>query len=333
VAGPMSGQNAAFGEQMQAGVQAAVDLINSKGGLNGELLSVAVADDGCDARRAVAAAQGFVAKDVRFVVGHFCSGATLAAAEIYGKADIVVMSPTASNSKVTESGHWNVLRLAARDDGQAVAFQALAQRELAGEKIAVVSDGTALLAGIADKVSAALRIKIAPGGKAFPDAVQAIRDSGATAVYLACGGAEAGTLAGDLKDAGLTLKIFGPDSLLVDAFWERSGEAGEGARASFPADPATVPQAQSLVARLRAANIPAEGATIASYAAVEIFVAAAKSGAANDGKALARALKSGATYASVLGTISFDGKGDVNPQQFDWYRWSLGSYAREQALN
>jgi branched-chain amino acid transport system substrate-binding protein len=333
VAGPMSGQNAGFGEQMKRGAQAAVDQINQDGGINGEQLALVSADDSCDARRAVAVAQDFISQDVRFVVGHFCSGAAQAAAETYAKADIVMVAPSASNPKLTDENHWNVLRLAARDDAQADAALARITADVPSAKIAVVTDGTPGMAALIGKFSGAAAITIKPGEKSFPDAVEAIRVSGANVVYLACAGAEGGILAGQIQDAGLTPKLYGPDSLLSDIFWERAGIAGEGTLATFARDPAASPKAQSLIAFLGAAGIAPDGATLPAYAAVQVFAAAAKAKTVNDGKAMAQWLKSGVAVDTVLGAVIFNSKGDVVPPRLDWYRWSLGSYSRDTQLN
>ncbi len=333
VAGPMTGQNAAFGQQMMIGTQAAVDSINAQGGINGEQLALVQVDDGCDSRRAVAGAQELVAKDARFVVGHFCSGSAIAAAEVYAKADVIMLSPSASNQQLTEGNKWNVFRLASRDDTQADFAMARIARDKPDAKVMVVTDGSPLLNLIARRAKGMAQISVTPGAASYPQAVEAIRTSGANVVYMACGGAEAGTLAADLKDAGITVAIYGPDSLIVDTFWERSGEAGEGAMATFAADPMAVPQAQSAVAQFKAAGLDPQGMALPSYAAVEVFEAAAKAKSVNNGAAMADWLRSGAEIQTVLGPVHFDRKGDVEPQRFDWYRWSQGSYMREQSAN
>ncbi len=330
VAGPLSGQNAAFGEQMVRGVQAAADKINADGGINGELLSIAAFDDGCDARRAVKAAQEFVSKDVRFVVGHFCSGASIAAADTYTNADIIMMSPTASNPKLTDNSQWNVFRLAARDDAQADMAATRIAADVPNAKIAVVTDDSPGMSALVKRLPGVAQIVIKPGDKDFSIAVEAIRASGATALYLAAAGAEAGLLAGQLQDAGLSLKLYGPDTLLVDVFWERAGPAAEGALVTFPSDALASPKAQSTAAFLAASGVEVSSGVLASYAAVEAFAAAAKARSVNDGKAMAEWLRSGANVDSVLGPLTFDARGDLSPPRLDWYRWSQGSYSRER---
>ena len=48
VAGPMTGANAAFGEQYMKGAQAAADKINAAGGVNGEKIVLVKGDDACE---------------------------------------------------------------------------------------------------------------------------------------------------------------------------------------------------------------------------------------------------------------------------------------------
>jgi branched-chain amino acid transport system substrate-binding protein len=333
VAGPMSGQNAAFGQQMTKGAQAAVDQINQDGGINGERLVLFSADDGCDARRAAAVAQEFVAKDARFIVGHFCSGASIAAADVYAKADIVMLSPTASNPRLTDENRWNVLRIAARDDAQADAALTRIRAEVPNARLAVITDGTAGMAALTGRFSGITPITIRPGSKQFPEAVSLIQSANANAVYLACAAAEAGLLAGQLQDAGLTPKLYGPDTLLADVFWENAGASGEGTLATFAADPAASPKAQGLITFLAASGVDVDGATLPSYAAVQVFAAAALAKSVNDGKAMAQWLKGGGRVETVLGAMTFDSKGDAQPVRLDWYRWSQGSYARETTVN
>ena len=56
VAGPITGSDAAVGEQMRRGAAMAVVDINAHGGLLGQKLSLQVGDDACDPKQAVAIA-------------------------------------------------------------------------------------------------------------------------------------------------------------------------------------------------------------------------------------------------------------------------------------
>ena len=117
-AGPLKGQYAALGEQLRQGVSRAVADINASGGVNGEQLVLEVADDGCDPKQAMTVANQLVAKGVKFVAGHYCSGSSIAAAKIYEDAGIIMISPSSTSPKFTDDGGWNVNRVCGRDDAQ-----------------------------------------------------------------------------------------------------------------------------------------------------------------------------------------------------------------------
>src|SRR6058998_2155180 len=78
VAGPITGQYAAFGEQMKRGAELAVKDINAQG--------------------------------VVFVDGHYCSGSSIPASQIYSDAGVLEISPASNSSKLTEQGLKNVFR-------------------------------------------------------------------------------------------------------------------------------------------------------------------------------------------------------------------------------
>src|SRR5439155_10539481 len=64
VVGPVTGSNAALGEQMTRGAKMAVADLNAKGGVMGKKLALEIADDACDPKQAVAAANEVVGKKV-----------------------------------------------------------------------------------------------------------------------------------------------------------------------------------------------------------------------------------------------------------------------------
>ena len=128
-AGPLTGNMAWFGEQHERGVAMAVAELNEAGGLLGESIELIVADDYCEGEQAVAAARKLIADGVVFVAGHLCSGATIPASALYQEAGIVMISPSATNPKLTEQGFSNVFRVVKRDSEQArLAGDYLAER-------------------------------------------------------------------------------------------------------------------------------------------------------------------------------------------------------------
>ncbi len=63
-AGPMTGEYAAFGQQMRAGAEQAVADINKAGGVLGQQLALEVGDDACDPKQAVSVANDLASKGI-----------------------------------------------------------------------------------------------------------------------------------------------------------------------------------------------------------------------------------------------------------------------------
>src|SRR3989337_1301113 len=102
--GPITGQYAAFGEQMKKGAEMAVADINAAGGVNGEKLVLEVGDDACDPKQAVAVANQMVSKGIKFMAGHFCSGSSIPASDIYAEEGIIQISGASTNPEFTQKG-------------------------------------------------------------------------------------------------------------------------------------------------------------------------------------------------------------------------------------
>jgi branched-chain amino acid transport system substrate-binding protein len=85
VAGPLTGGSAAFGAQLKNGTEQAVEDINAAGGILGQKIQLYVGDDRADPKEGVSVANKFVGDGVKFVIGHFNSGVTIPASEVYQK--------------------------------------------------------------------------------------------------------------------------------------------------------------------------------------------------------------------------------------------------------
>src|SRR6202142_2457222 len=150
VGGPLTGPNAAFGEQLQKGAQAAADDINAAGGVLGQKIVLEFGDDASDPKQGVSVANKFVGDGVKYVDGHFNSGVTIPASEVYADNGILEITPSATNPKITERGLWDIFRTCGRDDQQGKLWADLALGELKEKKIAIVHDKTTYGQGLAD---------------------------------------------------------------------------------------------------------------------------------------------------------------------------------------
>src|ERR1700709_2558301 len=106
-AGPMTGEYAAFGEQMKSGAEQAVADINKAGGVLGQQLVLDVGRGRCDPKQAVSVANQLASKKVKLVAGHYCSGSSIPASKVYAEEGILQISPASTNPKHTDEGGSN----------------------------------------------------------------------------------------------------------------------------------------------------------------------------------------------------------------------------------
>ena len=157
VHGPMTGQYAAFGEQLKNGAEMAVAEINAKGGVLGKKIELLIGDDACDPKQAVAIANKAVSDKVVFVDGHFCSGSSIPASRVYAESNILQISPASTNPKFTDERPGPaVYRVVGRDDAQGLVAGAYLAKHFKGKQVAILHDKSAYGKGIADETLKAM---------------------------------------------------------------------------------------------------------------------------------------------------------------------------------
>lgn len=339
VVGPITGSNAALGEQMTRGARMAVEDINAKGGVLGKKLALEIADDACDPKQAVAAANDVVGKGVVFVAGHYCSSASIPASAVYNEAGVLQMTPASTNPALTDDaakkGWNNVFRVCGRDDAQgAVAGKYLADT-YKGKNVAIIHDKTAYGKGLADetkKTANKLGLKeamyeaINQGDKDFTALISKMKQANIDAIYFGGYQTEAGLIVRQAQDQGLKAPLIGGDALVTEEFWKITGPAGEGTMMTFAPDPRKVPEAKAVVDKFMAQGYNPEGYTLYTYAAIQAFKDAAEKAKSVKVDDLSKALKS-MTVNTVIGQLSWDKKGDVTDPKYVLYVWKAGKYA------
>src|SRR5581483_739190 len=151
IAGPITGSNAATGAQMKNGVEQAVADINEGGGILGKKISASVGDDAADPKQGVSVANKLAGDGVKFVIGHYNSGVTIPASEVYQENGILEITPASTNPSVTERNMWNIFRVCGRDDQQGKVAGGYILAHFKGKKIAFVHDKTTYGKGLADE--------------------------------------------------------------------------------------------------------------------------------------------------------------------------------------
>jgi branched-chain amino acid transport system substrate-binding protein len=340
VVGPVTGSNAALGEQMTRGAKMAVADINAKGGVLGRKLDPIIADDACDPKQAVAAANDVVGKNVVFVAGHYCSSSSIPASAVYHEAGILQITPASTNPALTDDaakkGWNNVFRSCGRDDVQGgIAGKYLADH-FKGKRVAIIHDKTAYGKGIADETKKAMNAAglteamyeaITQGDKDFSALISKMKQANIDAIYFGGYQTEAGQIVRQARDQGLKAQFIGADALVTEEFWKISGPAGEGTLMTFPPDPRNVPAAKAVVDKFTAEGYNPEGYTLYTYAAIQAFAAAANKAKSLKVGDLSKTLRS-MTVDTVIGPLSWDKKGDVTDPKYVFYVWRDGKYAQ-----
>jgi branched-chain amino acid transport system substrate-binding protein len=330
VASAITGPNAAFGADMVNGAQQAVDDINKAGGILGQQITLERGDDAADPKQGVSVANKFVGDGVKFVVGHLTSGVTIPASEVYSEHGILMITPAATNPKVTDRGLWDVFRTSGRDDQQGMLWAELARDKLKDKKIAVVHDNTTYGKGLADAaldnmhkfgVEEVLYDSVNTGEKDYSAIVSKVKASGADYLMWAGLHTEGGLIIRQMRGQGMNTVMISGDGIATSEFAQIGGPGVEGTLMSCPPDAGNNPAAKDVVAEFKAKNFDPEANTLFSYAAVQIVKQAAEEAKSLDPKKMAETMHSLMTFHTVLGDIAYDKKGDRTSAGFVWYVW------------
>ncbi|MGO4000706.1 MULTISPECIES: ABC transporter substrate-binding protein [Pseudomonas] len=332
VAGPMTGANAAFGEQYMKGAQAAADAVNAAGGVNGEKIVLVKGDDACEPKQAVTVAKDLTNQKVAGVVGHFCSSSTIPASEIYDEAGIIAITPGSTNPQVTERGLSAMFRMCGRDDQQGIVAGDYIVDVLKGKKVVVLHDKDTYGQGLADATKAQLvKRGVTPvlyegltrGEKDFSAVVTKIRAAGADVVYFGGLHPEAGPLVKQLRTEGLKdVKFMSDDGIVTDELVTTAGgpQYVDGVLMTFGADPRMLPESKAVVDAFRKAGTEPEGYTLYAYASVQALAAGFNGAKSNKGEDAAKWLKAN-PVKTVMGEKTWDAKGDLKVSDYVVYQW------------
>jgi branched-chain amino acid transport system substrate-binding protein len=335
-AGPLTGSNAASGDQMKIGATQVVADLNAHGGVLGRQLALSMEDDACDPRQAVSVANKLAGQRVAMVAGHYCSGSSIPASAVYAEEGVLQISPGSTNPRYTDEGKWNTFRVCGRDDQQGLVAGTYMARNFAGKRIAILHDNSAYGKGLADETKKALNgagmtealyAAITPGERDYSAIVSRLKSERIDVIYFGGYYTEAGLIIRQAKEQGLNATLISGDALVTNEFWQISGAAGEGTLMTFPSDPRRRPTAAAVVAAFRARNVDPEGYVLYTYAAIQVWAEAAAKINSIDPRRVAEALKAQGPWQSVLGPIGFDRKGDVTVADYVFYVWRNGTYS------
>ncbi|MBW2519421.1 MAG: branched-chain amino acid ABC transporter substrate-binding protein [Deltaproteobacteria bacterium] len=341
VAGPHTGDLAPYGIPTMEALEMLAVEVNNSGGLLGRPVTLLAMDDQCKPEIATNVATNLVSRGASIVIGHICSGATKAALGIYKEADVVAISPSATNPPLTMDGEYpNFFRTIAPDDKQGQLAAEFVTDTLGAKKIAILHDKGDYGKGFADYAQLAfeeagqaevvLYEGVTPGAMDYSAVIQKIRREGAEAVVFGGYHPEASKLVGQMKKKRLDIPFIGPDGIKGDGFLDIAGLNAEGVYATGPKDVSTFPLNQ----KIRQAYIDTYGKEPGTFfdqgvAAWQAALNAIQVAGTTEYAAVSKALKTSRVETTV-GQIKFDQHGDAEGVGFSVYQVQNGVFVQVQ---
>lgn len=337
VAGPHSGDLASYGIPTTKAAELVVKEINAKGGVLGKQVELLVEDDVCKPEVATNTATKLISSGAHVVLGHICSGATKAALGIYKDANVAVMSPSATNPGLTQSGDYpNFFRTIASDDAQARMIVDFAQDTLKFKKVAVLHDKGDYGKGLAEfakkfleedaKAEIVLYEGITPGAVDYSAIVQKIRRKKAEAVIFGGYHPEASKIVSQMRKKRMKTVFISDDGVMDDTFIKVAQKYAEGVYATAPRDVSKNPLAIKATEDHQKTYGADPGAFyLNAYSAAIALLTAIENAGSTDYDAVTKALRT--QYADTpLGKIKFDDRGDAIGVGFSMYQVQNGVY-------
>lgn len=319
----ITGRDASFGEVSLRGARLAVDELNAAGGVLGRPVELLVEDNRSLAGESATAAKKLISRDhVVALVGECSSARTLEAAPVAQAAGVPLVTPAATNPKVTQAGDA-VFRVCFIDPFQGEVLAAFARRKLGLKRAALLVDGTSPYSvGLAEyftKTFTALGGEVVVTQKYsgadtdFRAQLTAIRGAQPDALFLPGYYVAAGLVAKQTKELGLKATLLGGDGFEAPQLLEIGGTALEGAYYSTHFAPENAePAAVSFVAayRKRHGALP-NGLAALSYDAVGLVADAIRRAGTTEAGALRRALAATRDFAAASGRTTINAQRDA----------------------
>ncbi len=339
VGGVISGDLAPYGISSVRGVEIAIADINAKGGILGKKIELLIGDDVCKAEIAVNMATKLVSDGAQMIVGHVCSGCTIAANKIYKDAGLLIVSPASTNDDLTLKGeHPNFFRTISYDGAQADLMTSFAKNTLKAKKVALLHDKGDYGKGQMDLarqyfeklggVEIVLFEGVTTGAVDFSAIVQKVKRSKADLTMWGGYHSDASKILSLLKKKRVKTTFFGGDGIYGTEFVALAGKYGEGVYASGPNDTSGNAMYKDATPKHQKKYSEDPGTLFhTAYAAtVALANAAEKAGSLDYDKMRAALLAD--KVETPLGQIGFDKNGDVIGAGFSVYQVKDGKYVQ-----
>lgn len=330
VAVPLSGFQANGGQTVLGGARLMAERLNREGGLLGYRVTVVGVDDESDSDVALAVAEEVkqaVSEGTKIVglVGHYNSGQTIAAMQVYKDLPLIVVTPTASEVSITQQGYRNFFRVNANDTVQARVDAEFLANTLGVRQVAVVYNddpyGIGLGQLIAQELTALgakvpVSLQVAVEQSTFEEEIPQIRDAAPDAVFYAGYEIEAPYLRLALVENGLgDLPFLASDGAFLSATIDEAGAAAEGIYVSaFGPSPAQAVDKNWLREYQAVEYRNPDTYSINGYSALAVLAEGVKKARSFEAGKVADAIRE-LDIQAPIGRMSFDANGDLRAPQ------------------
>lgn len=316
----MTGDTATFGTSADEGIRLALDEINAAGGVLGKPVKVLTEDDRSQADEAKTAASKLINQDhVVALLGEISSSKSIAAAPVAQEAKIPMVSPGSTNPKVTEIGDY-VFRVCFIDPFQGTAMANFAMDNLKAKRLAILYPvNSDYGVGLRDFFTAAVK---KAGGQIVADVsyteksdvdfksqLTKIKNANPDAIYVSGYYTEAGLIARQARELGLTCPLLGGDGWDSDQTVKIGGKAVDGCYFSNHYSPDEQrPEVQKFVSDYKKrynGKVP-DAMAILGYDALKVLCDAIKRAGSTDGDKVRDALAKTKDYPGACGPITID---------------------------
>jgi branched-chain amino acid transport system substrate-binding protein len=255
------------------------------------------------------------------IVGPAFSGESKAADPIFEQAQVVNISPSATDDALSTQGFKYFHRIIGKNAAQGAAAEKYIAKHIKAKKIAVIDDNQQYSKGIADvvrsavgadSITVAVSESIDPKSQDYSSTVNKVVAAKVDAVFYGGYYAEGGRLDKQLYDGGVKVPFVSDDGAADQKFVDSAGAtAAEGAVMTLASGDITkVPAATKFVSDYTAAF----GSAPATYSAegfdsANLILAAIAAG--NTTGPTINTYVSSANYTGITKVIQFDSKGDV----------------------
>lgn len=328
--GPLSGDNAQLGTNMERGIQLAIQEANESGDYDFEL-EYFPSDDGGDDTLAIPAAQRVIDDtSVVAVIGPAFSGPAAVSSPLYGEAGMAAVSSSATLPELTAQGFPTFLRAVPNDNAQGAAMGEFLAAQEGVESVVVIDDVTPYGEGLGDVAEATLRDAgltvhrepVPADTVDYGNAARTVVSSGADAVIYAGYYSATAPLAEKLDEAGFDGIAVSGDGTNDPEFVRLAGDSSENWYMTCPCtDPNKNQATKDFAERYQAEFDAAPGTYSAeSYDVANMIIQAIdRLGGAPERQELYDEL-SGGEYEGLTKTFSFDDKGEFTNDTIYFYQ-------------